>query len=558
MAITVSFPIPTLTTSSANLNKFKQELEIMPTTKEDTTQTKSQNQAQSTEQIYYDIVQKNKANQTTSNGFDPQMPQDLVPSSGNLATERVYYTSVFVLDALADASSNGSSTINLSQSGAIDLAKILSQEKGFTKPAMGVILRSEQSWQTEGVTLGQLLHSIPLSPGESTRIAVTDWSRTTTGQRKEDIAQTEDMKIDTQMKRAVSEVTKAVANETQHGSSTSKNQSDANQWGGGFSYSGGGNLLLASSAYNVGASYSGSKNNSLATSVSKTSGTRNLSSRTNSNITNNTQQQASDSRSRRSAVVQETFEGEGEKLTTRVITNYNHMHALSIQYYEVVQNYRVITKADHYDRCLFLPLKAFDFQDQRILLKYAHILEQFALTKKHQQALRSLTPQLLQPASGKSGTQKTSETAGEVTQAQTSTDTQTQETPTDAPTEDTSVAEDSKVQSESFPTYYATLVLNNASKKELYAIPIPNPRLSKIEFKVVNKEDRVKGYIENRSTWNIKYKDEENIQYDFPLKIKINPEYAPNSYHFYWIEGKYEDFEISLNKEFSLEHNFFW
>jgi hypothetical protein len=54
------------------------------------------------------------------------------------------------------------------------------------------------------------------------------------------------------------------------------------------------------------------------------------------NIADSTHQAANAARNRRASVVREVSEAESERISTRTLTNYNHMHALSVQYYEVV------------------------------------------------------------------------------------------------------------------------------------------------------------------------------------------------------------------------------
>ena len=49
------------------------------------------------------------------------------------------------------------------------------------------------------------------------------------------------------------------------------------------------------------------------------------------------------SRNRRASAVSEVSESGRVEQSTRVVANFNHMHALSIQYYEVVQTFRVTT-----------------------------------------------------------------------------------------------------------------------------------------------------------------------------------------------------------------------
>ena len=63
----------------------------------------------------------------------------------------------------------------------------------------------------------------------------------------------------------------------------------------------------------------------------------------NQGITASTHQAAMSSRNRRASAVSEVTEAGRVEQSTRVVANFNHMHALSIQYYEVVQTFRVTT-----------------------------------------------------------------------------------------------------------------------------------------------------------------------------------------------------------------------
>jgi hypothetical protein len=55
------------------------------------------------------------------------------------------------------------------------------------------------------------------------------------------------------------------------------------------------------------------------------------------------------------------------------------MHALSIMYYEVVQTYRVETRATKCERCLFIPTKILNHFDVTLVDRYKAIPEKAAL-----------------------------------------------------------------------------------------------------------------------------------------------------------------------------------
>lgn len=291
---------------------------------------------------------------------DPEAPTDLIPRTGNYATERVYYFSAY-LTHMDDA---GKSAVDLgSQDTAIDLNN--ADDMLYSRPAEGVFLKTEQAWYAQGVTLGQLLHSLALAPGESTKIAMVDWMRRTSSKGQEQIDEGESQSTWTQQNRSISEITNAIANETQNGWSESSSESDSWQKGTTMAF----NTLFSSGGKSSGRS----GNSGFASSVSRTSGTRDISTNTSQNIAASTSQHATASRSHRATVVRETFEQENEKITTRVITNYNHMHAMSVQYYEMVQAYRVKTRSVHFDRILFLPMKPLFFDADK-LIRYRNIL----------------------------------------------------------------------------------------------------------------------------------------------------------------------------------------
>ena len=112
-------------------------------------------------------------------------PSDLVPASGQFPIERVQYE-VLVLDQGHDGPYQ-----DLNVAGQLDLLGV--SDSTATKPVMGALLTWTQSWYTQGLALGQLLHSLALAPGESTRIAMIDWSRRQSSGATESISEGEQL-----------------------------------------------------------------------------------------------------------------------------------------------------------------------------------------------------------------------------------------------------------------------------------------------------------------------------------------------------------------------------
>ena len=83
------------------------------------------------------------------------------------------------------------------------------------------------------------------------------------------------------------------------------------------------------------------------------------------------------SRSRRAAVVRETSQAEGEQLTTRVLANYNHAHALTMMYFEVVEVFDLTTKVVDAERLIYLPMEVTEI-DVQLLYRFGSRLAQAA------------------------------------------------------------------------------------------------------------------------------------------------------------------------------------
>ncbi|WP_419818175.1 hypothetical protein [Glaciibacter flavus] len=335
--------------------------------------------------------------------FDPERPADLLPGNGEYPTERVQYQTL-LMDAIDRPDGEQLVGITSQVFTPIDLASLAAGDAGFQRVAFGALLTFNQSWYSQGVTLGQLLHSAALAPGESTRIAVIDWSRRSRAGETEAISETDDLTNDTSHNRGISEVTDAVATEAQEGFShtnaTSRSDQSGTSEAGELSAPLGG--LFGGPSGSMGHTSSTATNTSTADSYSSSFGQREVASSMSQNIADRTHQNAHSSRSRRASVVKEVAQSEHEGVSTRVIANYNHMHALTIQYYEVVQVHRVDVTLAKAERIVFIPVKLIDFADERMIRRFRAVLSRAALTYAIREALDNLDvveikPDLAQP-----------------------------------------------------------------------------------------------------------------------------------------------------------------
>lgn len=325
---------------------------------------------------------------------DPEMPSDLVPSTGRYPTERVQYDVILLdrfLRKLAEPGKHPPLTHvdpNYEPGVVVPVRPIeeaftpidvsRQPDAGFMYPAVGAVLTYNQSWYTLGLTLGQLLHSVALAPGETTRIAVVDWNRQQKAGTTEAITEGEALSAELTHGRAISEVTRAVASEAQTGFSLASNLEGSYSFGSGTGASG-----SVMGFFGVaGASISNSAGYSQATSMSVTTGRRDVAAEMSQNICDRTQQAANSTRNRRASIVREVSQKESETLSTRALTNFNHMHALTVQYYEVVQLYRTAVELAKVRRCLMLPMKVLDFNNVDIVRRFRRVLRQAAFSQE--------------------------------------------------------------------------------------------------------------------------------------------------------------------------------
>ena len=234
------------------------------------------------------------------------------------------------------------------------------QADAMDVPAEGVLLYQQQGWYARGLALGNLLHSVALAPGEVTQIAVTNWNHTTSSSSTDLVSQQDSTAEADQQNRTVTEVQDSALQEHNSGQSSADSSSTSSASATSSIKAEGKLGFMSASGTISGTSDSFGSSNTVSTAVARNDDSKNLAMDSNQNINAITQRQAEASRTRRAAVVREVSQSENETLTTRVLANYNHMHALTVMYFEVVEIYNLKTRVVDADRLLFLPFKVRD------------------------------------------------------------------------------------------------------------------------------------------------------------------------------------------------------
>lgn len=220
--------------------------------------------------------------------------------------------------------------------------------------AHGHILHFKQVWYADGYSLGDLLYSLPLAPGQKKLVSVVDWERREDTSRDEDTLASESLYASLSRNRDVKEVVSGTLSESVRGGSKAKTSGVA-----------GGLGSAANGSYygvNFGAVTGISGGYGGANSKAWQNASRDFSSKAMQQLRDRTLQSASAVRGIRSTVVHTTTQGEAVRATTEVVANHNHCHALTVQYFEVLRHFKVAQELADVQPCLFvpLPMSAFD------------------------------------------------------------------------------------------------------------------------------------------------------------------------------------------------------
>ncbi|MFO8174003.1 MAG: helix-hairpin-helix domain-containing protein, partial [Longimicrobiales bacterium] len=221
--------------------------------------------------------------------------------------------------------------------------------------AHGHVLRFKQEWVADGYSMGNLLYSLPLAPGQKKQIAVVDWERRESALRTEAVEEEEAIQAFVSRDRDINEIVSGTVRESVRGGSKSSAGSFAGGLGigailgpvGGLLGIGGGTSSASSSAW---------QRSSRSTAASALNQLR-----------DRTVQSASSLRSQRSTVVQTVRQGERVVATTESVANYNHCHAITIQYFEVLRHLLVRQRLADVQECLFVPLLMSRFTSEKAL-----------------------------------------------------------------------------------------------------------------------------------------------------------------------------------------------
>ena len=251
---------------------------------------------------------------------------------------------------------------------------------------LGYVVHMQQTWIPAGLSLGDLIYSLPLAPGEQQRIAIEERAVTATDRTLETYSQEEFQSYrETQDSSAVA-VFRSAFDEAARGGSHLDSESHT------------GSVAAEASTGIVGAIFGGG-GVSGGYSSSASSGNTNSWQNTSRDFTSNAAQDmhsalnrvAAGSRRGAQTRVRVATESERTQVTTRVVTNHNKGHALTMQWWQVLRHFNVSSEVDDVELVCFVPFELVAFlpkglpfsldgmpaQRQDLLNRYAMVLRYY-------------------------------------------------------------------------------------------------------------------------------------------------------------------------------------
>ena len=235
--------------------------------------------------------------------------------------------------------------------------------------AHGHILHFKQEWIADGYSMGRLLYSLPLAPGQKKQIAVLDWERRESAIRQESLQETESLQATLSRDRDIGEMVNSVLSESSRGGSSASTGS----FGGGL----GVGAILGPVGGLLGIGGGASK----ASSTAWQDSSRNVAANSLQTLRDRTSQSAASMRAQRSTVIQTMSQGERVAVTTESVANYNHCHAMTIEYFEVLRHLIVRQRIVDVQECLFVPLQMSRF-DRAKALRWRNTLQTVVPTRE--------------------------------------------------------------------------------------------------------------------------------------------------------------------------------
>jgi len=220
--------------------------------------------------------------------------------------------------------------------------------------ATGHILHFKSVFKADGYSLGDLVYSLPLAPGQKKQIVVFESSHTLQGAESQSISQGESLTAGLISDRYITDQLGGGIHESLRGRSRAHTSGMSAGLGAAGSYGG------------IGASLGIAGGFSNSNSSASQNGSRNVSQFFDEKLRQTLMQNAESYRELNASVVTTVTEGQDYGVTAETIANHNHCHSLTMMYFEVLRHFAIYQEVSHVEECIFVPLLLTSFTTENI------------------------------------------------------------------------------------------------------------------------------------------------------------------------------------------------
>lgn len=215
--------------------------------------------------------------------------------------------------------------------------------------ATGHLLHYKAVTKSDGYSLGDLLYSLALAPGQKKQIVVIDSAHSLQAEETQNITQGEKLTANLVNERDIANQLGGNINQIMNGSSSASTGGVSAGLGAAASYG------PFSATLGVAGGYSNSNS-----SASQNS-SRDTAMFFGEKLRQSVMQNSDSYRQLNATVVTSVQEGQHYATTTEVVANHNHCHALTMMYFEVLRHYAIYQELSYVEECLFVPLLMTNF-----------------------------------------------------------------------------------------------------------------------------------------------------------------------------------------------------
>lgn len=214
--------------------------------------------------------------------------------------------------------------------------------------ATGHILHYKVLFKADGYSLGDLVYSLPLAPGQKKQVVVYDAAQGLAAAERQEVSQSERLAAGLFDERDITNQLGGGIRETIGG------QSRANTSG----VSAGGGLAAGGSmgAFSAGGVIGVAGGTANSSSSASQSGSRDIAQFFGERLRQSIMQNAEGYRQLNASVVTTVQQDQAYGVTSEVVANHNHCHSLTMMYFEVLRHFAIYQELSSVEECLFVPL----------------------------------------------------------------------------------------------------------------------------------------------------------------------------------------------------------